>query len=132
MTVLTSLFCTLLVLAAVLIALSYTLIRRLSTFRRVESRTERINDALELLTEATETGFRSTGAELQRVAAVQRHTHDPLELQRRIERAVAAGESVQDIASGEGIAEGEARLRLHLSKARADLSALKENHGGSL
>ncbi len=132
MAIQTTLFVALLVLAVVLIVLSYKLLRRLAMLKSVESRMGRLNDALELLTEATETGFRSTGAELQRVAAVQRHGQGPLELQRRLERAAEAGESMRDIASEEGVAEGEVELRLHLSKAQADLSALKENHGGTL
>ena len=131
MFILTSLMVTLLVFVAAQSALSVTLIRQLKALRQMEARVEHFNDALALLTEATESGFRSTAAELQRVAAVQRHSQDPSEVQRRLERAATLGGSVAQIASQEGLSEGEVQLRLHMAKS-AEIPAAQENSFGAM
>ena len=131
MFILTSLMVTLLVFVVAQSALSVTLIRQLKALRQMEARVEHFNDALALLTEATESGFRSTAAELQRVAAVQRHSQDPSEVQRRLERAATLGGSVAQIASQEGLSEGEVQLRLHMAKS-AEIPAAQENSFGAM
>ncbi len=132
MVILTSLIVTLLVVGIVMIVLSCKLIRRLTALQIMETRIEHVNDALALLTEATEAGFRSTGAELQRVAALQRIGQGPSELQDRLERAAAAGDPVHHIASEEGLSESEVQLRLRLARLGSELSTLKENHVGQV
>jgi len=130
--ILTSLMVTVVVLGLVQTVVSVALIRRFKALRQTEARVERFNDALALLTEATESGFRSTAAELQRVAAVQRHSEGPFELQRRLERAAELGGSVPQIAGQEGISEGEVQLRLHMARANQSASEVKENHVGTV
>ena len=131
MLILTSLMVTLLVVGVAQSVLSVKLIQQIGALRQVEARVEHLNDALALLTEATESGFRSTAVELQRVAAVQRHSDDPLDVQRRLERAVSLGGSVAQIAGHEGLSEGEVRLRLHMAKT-AGVPAAQENSLGSM
>ena len=97
----------------------------------MEARVEHFNDALALLTEATESGLRSTAAEIQRVAVVQRHVQGPAEAQRRLEYTAASGGSVAQIASQEGMSEGEVQLRLRMAKA-ADLPTGQETHVGAM
>ncbi len=131
MLILTSFMVTLLVFGVAQSALSVKLIRQVMALRQMEARVEHFNDALALLTEATESGFRSTAAELQRVAAVQRHSEDPLEVQRRLERAATLGGSVAQIAGHEGLSEGEAQLRLYMAKSAA-VPAAQENSFGAM
>lgn len=130
--ILTSLMVTVVVLGLVQTVLSIALIRRFTALRQTEARVERFNDALALLTEATESGFRSTAAELQRVAAVQRHSEGPFEMQRRLERAAELGGSVPQIAGQEGVSEGEVQLRLHMARASQSASEVAENHVGTV
>ena len=131
MLILTSLMVTLVVFGVAQSALSLKLIRQLNALRQMEARVEHFNDALALLTEATESGFRSTADELQRVAAVQRLSRDSSEVQHRLERAAASGGSVAQIAGQEGLSEGEVQLRLHIAKM-TDLAAGQENSLGAM
>ena len=131
MLILTSLMVTLLVFGVAQSALSVKLIRQIKALRQMEARVEHFNDALALLTEATESGFRSTAVELQRVAAVQRHSEDSSEVQRRLKRAATFGGSVEQIASHEGLSEGEVQLRLHMAKL-AKKPAAQENSLGAM
>ena len=131
MLILTSLMVMVLVFGVAQSALSVMLIRQIKALRQMEARVEHFNDALALLTEATESGFRSTAAELQRIAAVQRYSEDPLEVQRRLERAAALGGSVAQIAGHEGLSEGEVQLRLHMAKA-AEVPGAQENSFGAM
>ena len=131
MLILTSLMVTLVVFGVAQSALSLKLIRQLNALREMEARVEHFNDALALLTEATESGFRSTADELQRVAAVQRLSQDSSEAQGRLERAAALGGSVAQIAGQEGLSEGEVQLRLHMAKM-TDVVARQENSLGAM
>lgn len=131
MLILTSLMVTLVVFGVAQSALSLKLIRQLNSLRQMEARVEHFNDALALLTEATESGFRSTADELQRVAAVQRLSQDSSEVQGRLERAAALGGSVAHIAGQEGLSEGEVQLRLHMAQM-TDSMAGQENSRGAM
>lgn len=84
-------------------------------WRRIDERIGRFGEALALLTEANESGFRAVAAEIERgsggparVGAARRRT-------RRIARAAKVGRSLADIAASEQMSEGEVRLRLHLA-----------------
>ena len=100
MVILISLLSTVVVLTIALIAVTVTLSRRLSVLRALQTQHEQIHNALALLTEATESGFRWTAAELQRVTALQRRSQWPQDVQLRLERAAAIGQSVHQIAAG--------------------------------
>ena len=116
--ILTSLLATLVVLSIALAVVGYTLARRLAVLRDLQAQHEQVSNALTLLTEATESGFRWTASELQRVTSLQRRSQWPQSVQQRLEQASALGQSVHQIATQEGIPESEVQLRTHLAAAR--------------
>ncbi len=133
MVILTSLLGTVVVLSVALTVVGITLARRLTALRQLYAQHEQVNNALTLLTEATEAGFRWTAAELRRVTALQRGSQPwPQEVQQRLERATALGASVQQIAAEQGIPESEVQLRTHLAAARDAQTSGKEAHVGAV
>lgn len=129
--ILTSLLGTIVVLGVALTVVGIKLARRLTVLGQLQAQHEQVSNALTLLTEATESGFRWTAAELQRVTALQRRAQWPQDVQQRLERAVTLGESVQQIAAEEGIPESEVKLRTHLAASR-NLPTGPEVHVGTL
>jgi hypothetical protein len=105
------------VLAALVAAqvwLLWRLTRVLAAASRVEEKVGRFGDALSLLTETTESGFRAVADELGR-----RRVDVPDFLQHkaataRVAAAARRGRSVTEIAAEEAVSEGEVRLRLHM------------------
>jgi hypothetical protein len=94
--------------------LLWRLTRVLASAARVEERVGHFGDALSLLTETTESGFRAVADELGR-----RRLDVPDFLQHktataRVSAAARRGRSVTEIASAEDVSEGEVRLRLHM------------------
>lgn len=93
-------------------------------FRRlegIESRLGHLTDALTLLTETAESGFRSSAVEMGRIAdraSTASVTASETAI-RRMSTALKKGRSTTDIAAEERVAEGEVSLRLHLAKAAA-------------
>jgi hypothetical protein len=112
--------------------------RGLRRLEHVESRLAHLNDALALLTETAESGFRSTAAEIGRIAerTAAAATATPATAVRRIASAAKKGRSTSDIAAEERLAEGEVSLRLHLAKSvaarRAKTRTPKEADHGAL
>jgi hypothetical protein len=91
--------------------------RRLGRF---DQRLAHLTDALSLLTETAEAGFRANAAEIGRLGERAPGERDPsLDVTSRLARAVRRGRSVQQIAADEQISEGEVRLRLHLANRSA-------------
>jgi DNA-binding NarL/FixJ family response regulator len=95
--------------------------RALRRLHGLETRLGHLADAISLLAETSEAGFRSTAVEIARIAertagtsAVESGTTT-----RRIAKAVKRGRSSKEIAAEERLAEGEVNLRLHLTKAAA-------------
>ena len=87
--------------------------RRLGRF---DQRLAHLTDALSLLTETAEVGFRANAAEIGRLGERAPAERDPsLTATGRVTRAVRRGRSVQQIAADEQMSEGEVRLRLHLA-----------------
>lgn len=85
------------------------------TFDQIGGRLDRYGNALELLADATESGFKDVANELSRVAASSKPprrgpARSPSTARRR--RTAAA------IAAAENVSEGEAGLRLRLAEAR--------------
>jgi len=118
-------------LEAVLLLWAVSAIRRLG---RVESRLGQLTDALTLLTETTESGFRATSFELARVADGQQASASsrPGPRGRRSSTSPRRPASIDDLVSSAQISRGEARLRLHLAETveAARATALGgESHG---
>jgi hypothetical protein len=104
--------------------LTYVLIRSLRRLKAVEERIGHFGDALSLLTETTESGFRSVSSEMERLNARGARGVDARTTTARIAIAARRGDSLQDIASTEQVSEGEVRLRLHLAE-QAKAEAVK-------
>lgn len=102
------------VMALVGLVLCWRLVRSLRSLDRIGDRVARFAEALALLTEASEVGFRSTADELARIADAQVRRRKPRDPQRRVARARDRGDTVAQIAADEGVAEGEVGLRLTL------------------
>jgi len=118
-------------LDAFLLIWAVSAIRRIG---RVESRLGQLTDALTLLTETAESGFRATLLELARVADL-RQSVSPVRSAKRPRRPVSEANrapSLDDLITGARLSRGEARLRLHLAEAAAAdrcPSSLGESHG---
>jgi hypothetical protein len=87
--------------------------RRLGRF---DKRLAHLTDAMSLLTETAEAGFRANAAEIGRLGERAPAERDASQTASgRVMRAVRRGRSVQQIAADEQMSEGEVRLRLHLA-----------------
>lgn len=95
--------------------------RGLRRLEQVESRLGHLTDALTLLTETAEAGFRSSATEIGRISelAASGSTAASGLATRRIAAASKKGRSSADIAAEERVSEGEVNLRLHLAKSAA-------------
>lgn len=112
-----------LVLAGVVLLVAVRLVRALRHTVELESRVTRLQEGVNLLSDATETGLRLVMNELERIseiAATPARTRVPGRPTAAGVRAAARrGESVQEIAARERVSEGEVRLRLTLADATA-------------
>lgn len=106
----------------------WRLLRALTTVQRLDEKLGHFGDALSLLTETTESGFRAVALELDRTpqagpGGAVKKTSAQSALARasgaRINAAARRGRSVSEIAAAEQLSEGEVRLRLHLAKQAA-------------
>jgi hypothetical protein len=87
--------------------------RRLGRF---DQRLAHLTDAMSLLTETAEVGFRANAAEIGRLgerATAKRAASKTAT--GRVVRAVRRGRSVKQIAADEKMSEGEVRLRLNMA-----------------
>jgi hypothetical protein len=106
-------------MAVVVLFLSWCVWRvldRLSVLERFEDRLASLSHTLMLLTDTTETCFQVIATQLEKEQS-ERASSSPGRVgrQRRIVAAARRGRSVGEIAAEEEVAEGEARLRLHLA-----------------
>jgi hypothetical protein len=95
--------------------------RNLSTtrsLRRAEQRLGQLHDALALLTETSEAGFRAMATEIERLGEAGTRRREPRVNVARLAAAVRRGRTVSELAAEEGVSEGEVALRLHLSEQR--------------
>jgi len=107
-------------LAVVLLFQSWCIWRvldRLGVLERFEDRLASLSHTLMLLTDTTETCFQVIASQLEKEQS-ERAASSPGRVgrQRRIVAAARRGRSVGEIAAQEEVAEGEARLRLHLAE----------------
>jgi len=115
------------VLAAPAIA-CFWLTRKMLTVSRtgvqeVERRLSQLSAAVELLTDTTESGLQAAFNEIQHLTStgIQKTPKQP-GLQTRVRRAATKGKSAREIATKEGVSEGEVRLRLTLAGAATPVS----------
>jgi hypothetical protein len=116
------------VLTVVVIGQSYLLwrlTRSLGGVQKLDEKLGHFGDALSLLTETTESGFKAVAAELDRSAARPNDGPAKAAIKKampapstaaRISAAARRGRTVPEIAAAEELSEGEVRLRLHMAK----------------
>lgn len=104
--------CALLVAQVALVWHIAGVVRRL---RHNDVRLVQLGDAVSLLTEATESGFRSVAAEIERLSQTGAGTAGRNVSLRRLTTAASRGRTHAEIAAAEGLSEGEVALRLHLA-----------------
>jgi len=117
-----ALFAGLLVLQAWLL---WRLTKIVAAAARVEDKVAHFADALSLLTETTESGFRAVAAELGRRPLADTSPLRAAVPTGRLKAAVKRGQSVPEIAAAESLSEGEVRLRLLLAEKAAKARAPK-------
>lgn len=98
----------------------WRLSRLARTLARYEDRLSQMSEAMGLLTEATESGFRAVASEVERIAESGRVRPVAPVSAARLSAAARRGRSHAEIAAAEGISEGEVALRLHLSGSARD------------
>ena len=111
----------------------WRLLGAVGVVQRMDEKIAHFGDALTLLTETAEGGFRAVASELDR-AGLQAVTATPAgkkpvalpkPTSARMTAAAKRGRSVEEIASTEQVSKGEVRLRLHLAKQAAAAKATK-------
>ena len=96
--------------------LLWRLSRMVAATARLEDKVGHLGDALSILTETSEAGFKAIADELTRQsvpAAPASRAKTPIS---RLKAAARRGTSIADIAAAEHMSEGEVRLRLHLAE----------------
>jgi hypothetical protein len=96
--------------------LLWRLSRMVAASARLEEKVGHLGDALSILTETSEAGFKAIADELTRqsvAAAPASRAKTPIS---RLKAAARRGTSIADIAAAEHMSEGEVRLRLHLAE----------------
>ncbi len=102
------------VLVVTLVVLSCKLLRALRELDQMGDRLAHFADALTLLTETSEVGFRSTARELARLTDVRARRRNRKESTSREPRAAVQRESAAQTATGGRLAERAADLRARL------------------
>ena len=122
------------VMAVVMVVQTWCLWRvlsRVGAIERVEDRLASLTHTLMLLTDTTETCFQVVANQLEAEQAQRAGSATARAgRQRRIVAAARRGRPVGEIAANEEVAEGEARLRLHL--AAQDDRSERGRHGSML
>ena len=107
---------TLTLLSAVQAWLLWRLSRMVAASARLEEKVGHLGDALSILTETSEAGFKAIADELTRRAVAAPLAGRPKTPIARLRAAARKGTSIADIAAAEHMSEGEVRLRLHLAE----------------
>ena len=100
--------------------LLWRVVRALEATRRIEGRLAHFGDALSLLAETSEAGFRTVAGEVGRLTQTAPPLVTPRATTRRVASAARRGRSVQEIAATEQMSEGEVQLRLHLANQHTE------------
>jgi hypothetical protein len=88
------------------------------TLQRAQARMGHLGDALALLTETSESGFRTMASEIERLTESAGRVREPPVDVPRLAAAARRGRSAAQIAAAENLSEGEVSLRLHLAEHR--------------
>jgi hypothetical protein len=107
----------LVLLCLVQTALLWRVFRVVGAVERADERLAHFAGALALLTETTESGFRSMALEIGRLGRWGAAGASSRSTNGRVARAARKGRSVAEIAAAEDVSEGEVRLRLRLQQA---------------
>jgi hypothetical protein len=121
--------CALLALSAVQAWLLWRLSRMVAASARLEDKVGHLGDALSILTETSEAGFKAIADELTRRDAVPVAAPRSKAPIARLKAAARKGTSIADIAAAEQMSEGEVRLRLHLSEAAGQAARKRRTEG---
>jgi hypothetical protein len=110
----------------------WRLLGAVGVVQRLDEKLAHFGDALTLLTETAEGGFRAVAAELDRNtlqagqgATAVKKPLTPRPTSARMTAAAKRGRSLEEIAATEQVSEGEVRLRLHLAKQAAQAKATR-------
>jgi hypothetical protein len=98
--------------------LLWRLSRMVAASARLEEKVGHLADALSILTETSEAGFRAVADEMTRRGAAAPAPPAPRAKTpiARMRAAARKGASIAEIAAAEHMSEGEVRLRLHLAE----------------
>jgi len=103
-------------LVLVQIVLTWRMASAAARIERYEERLERFGDVLTMLAETSESGFKAIATELERISARTPARKEAKTSAARVAKSARKGRSVQQIAAGEQVSEGEVRLRLSLTE----------------
>jgi hypothetical protein len=103
-------------LSAVQAWLLWRLSRMVAASARLEEKVGHLGDALSILTETSEAGFKAIADELTRQTVAAPGAARSKTSITRLKAAARRGASIADIAAAEHMSEGEVRLRLHLAE----------------
>ena len=117
-------------LSAVQVWLLWRLSRMVAASARLEEKVGHLGDALSILTETSEAGFKAIADELTRQALPAASAPRPKTSISRLKAAARRGTSIADIAAAEHMSEGEVRLRLHLAEHAPAAKARTRNVEG--
>jgi hypothetical protein len=110
--------------------LLWRLSRMVAATARLEDKVGHLGDALSILTETSEAGFKAIAEELTRRAVAPTPSARSKTPIARLRAAARKGTSIADIAAAEHMSEGEVRLRLHLAdRAPASRARTKAAEG---
>jgi hypothetical protein len=96
--------------------LIFSLMKALRRIAPLEERIGHLSDALTLLTETSESGFRAVALEVERLGHRTQGSGEGRTTTARVASAARRGHSVQEIAAEEQVSESEVRLRLHMAE----------------
>lgn len=103
------------VLLALQLIVTVIFVRALRRLRPIEDRVAQFGDALGLLTEAAESGFRATVSEIERLGGKTARRPD-VPVAARVTAAARQGVEAKHIAAREQLSEGEVHLCLSLAE----------------
>ncbi len=117
--------------AAIVIGAAWALmlwktVRAMRAMAGLEARVARLTEAITLLADTTESGFRTVGDQLSAQAEPRPSTaaNRPRRTTTgRVSRAARLGVPAAEIAAAEQVSEGEVQLRLHMAKAAGSRKA---------
>jgi hypothetical protein len=101
-------------LLAIQAALAIRLLVALGRLGRLEERVQHLGDALTLLTETAESGFKTMADEIERLRQVRSRTAEPRPAQPRPASTARRGRAGQEHVRSEGPSESGARPRLQM------------------